>query len=152
MGWSSLISVGVLVHVFCPAWADEPAPSLSVDLRDEYLAGEPLLVTIEARNETGSSLSFPDISSRPWLVKFEFDLASGQKQTRSTTAPETDHGRMVKIPPRGVRKTLIEVPSGAAIKPGEHAQQVCEWQVPNKTHAIPIQYRIVKQKIAYFLT
>jgi hypothetical protein len=89
---------------------------VSADLRDEYVAGFPALVSIVVRNETSAPLTFPDLSARPHLVRFAYDLSS-KKSERYNTAPETDPGTTWTIPPRAQRRVLLEIPSSGAMKP-----------------------------------
>lgn len=103
-----------------PATAESvQGPTLHADLRTEYLAGSPLLVTIEARNETAAPITLPDLSVRHDLVRFELRTPSGEMQTRRTLVE--DPGEKVwSIPPRGKREVLLEIPSASTLKPGDY--------------------------------
>ena len=46
---------------------------VEADLRPAYLQGQPLLITLRARSASGSPASFPDLTRRPHLVKFELE-------------------------------------------------------------------------------
>ena len=106
-----------------PPASEVAAPSLDVsaDLRDEYLAGERILVTIGVRNLGASPTDFPDLASRPWLVRFLFNQDKGQSQARYTTPPSSDPGGTWSLAPRGQRRTTLLIPSGAAMRPGTYA-------------------------------
>ena len=120
-----------------PALAEDPAltaassPALAasssvtgatveVDLREEYLAGDKILVRVTLRNTGTAPLTVPDLSARPWLVTFRLVTPGSQRQERRTKPPELDPGKTVVIAPRSSRQTLLEVPSGAALKAGSY--------------------------------
>lgn len=90
---------------------------LSADLREDYVAGFPLLVTITVRNDTAAPLSFPDLAARPWLVRF---FVKNEKYTweRYTTPPAADPGTAWTIAPRAQRQVTLEIPSTANLDPG----------------------------------
>jgi hypothetical protein len=88
------------------------------DLREEYLTGFPVLVSITVSNPGTTPVTFPDLSARPWLVRFKLD-AAGRKTERYTTPPERDDGRTWTIPARGQRRVLLEMPSSSAFPAGE---------------------------------
>jgi hypothetical protein len=88
------------------------------DLRDEYLKGQQILVEITVQNPTSAPLFFPDLTNRPYLVHFEItDAATGKTQIRNTTAPVEDSDKRWTINPRGQRKVVLEIPSGADLRP-----------------------------------
>ena len=89
--------------------------AISADLRAEYLRGFPLLITITVKNEGSTPLSFPDLSSRPYLVRFQLVDKDGKKQTRFTTPPEKDTDQRWELAPRGRRQVLLEIPSSGAL-------------------------------------
>lgn len=98
---------------------------VSADLRGEYLLGQPIVITITARNTSTASANFPNLSSRPWLVRFKLEAAdnhgsNSQAQTRFTTPPETDPMGHWSIPPRGMRTVDIEIPSGNGLSRGDY--------------------------------
>ncbi|MFT5682546.1 MAG: hypothetical protein ACI8RZ_003464 [Myxococcota bacterium] len=111
----------LLLLLAAPPAAAEPTPgaTLSADLRAEYLAGSPLLVTIEARNDTAATITLPDLSVRHDLVRFELRTPSGEMQTRRTLV-ESPVEKEWSIPPRGKREVLLEIPSASTLKPGEY--------------------------------
>lgn len=102
------------------AAAPAPEVALSADLRDEYLAGQPILVNLALSNPSAGALPAPDLTRRPWLVRFLFVKPNGTKQVRFTSPPAQDPGGTVSIPARGQRRTLLEVPSGGALQPGDY--------------------------------
>lgn len=111
----------LLLLLSAPPAAAEPAQgaTLSADLRAEYLAGSPLLVTIEARNDTAAPITLPDLSARHDLVRFELRTPSGEMQTRRTLV-ESPVEKEWLIPPRGMREVLLEIPSASTLKPGDY--------------------------------
>ncbi len=102
------------------AAAQTAGPTLSADIRAEYLTGTPILVTIEARNETDSTVTMPDLAARHDLVRFELKTPSGQLQKRSTEVGDTAAEKSWQIPPRGAREVLLEVPSSDSLSPGDY--------------------------------
>jgi hypothetical protein len=110
----------ILLLAASPADAEPiSGATLSADLRAEYLAGSPLLVTIEARNETDQTITVPDLSVRHDLIRFEIRTPSGETQTRRTLV-ENPVDKKWSIPPRGKREVLLEVPSASTLKPGDY--------------------------------
>jgi len=111
----------LLLLLASPPAGAEPTSgaTLSADLRAEYLAGSPMLVTIEARNETSQTITVPDLSVRHDLIRFELRTPSGELQTRRTLV-ENPVDKQWSIPPRGKREVLLEIPSASTLKPGEY--------------------------------
>jgi len=90
---------------------------VSADLREEYLAGFPLLVTVTVRNDTDKPLKFPDLSARPHLVRFTMKNGTTRWE-RYSTPPTTDPPTMWTISPRAQRKVTLEIPSSSGLDPG----------------------------------
>ena len=112
-----------------PEVTDDPAtaapalrPTVTTDLRSEYLTGAPVLVRFEIANGTQQVLSFADLAARPWLVRFELTGPDGKSIQRFNTPPEVDLPRSWELGPRGRRQVLLQIPSSAGLAPGE-------WQV-----------------------
>ncbi|MDP6931295.1 MAG: hypothetical protein QGG40_00195 [Myxococcota bacterium] len=99
-----------------PASADTMV--LEADLRKEYLAGSPVVMSLTLANDGTRPVLVPDLSSRPWMVRFNFEWSNGKSQSRFTTPPSQDPGSTVTIPPRGRRRTTLEVPSGSTLAEG----------------------------------
>ncbi len=126
----------LLVLLCLPAapLAQEPPPAqaaplaaspFSADLQAEYLAGTPIVIPITANNpDEAASRVVADLARRPWLVHFILTDAEGRTQRRHTTPPETDDGGTLRLPPRGQRRVLLEIPSGGALKAGEYTLTV----------------------------
>ncbi len=93
-------------------------------LRGEYLAGHPVLVPIRLWNAGTDIQTAPDLERRPWLVSFTFKPGDGQLERRRTTPPASDPGQTIRLSPRSQRRTLMEVPLGNSLKPGEYNLQV----------------------------
>lgn len=96
------------------------ALSLSADLRAEYLLGDPILVRLAVSNSSAEAQSFPDLSRRPWLVRFDLSYPDGKKQSWFTTPPEQDPGQSWSVPARGQKRTLLEIPSSGRLKAGDY--------------------------------
>lgn len=107
-----------------PVAATAPAAAsglqVSADLRDEYLQGQPVLVMVTLTNNGDAPLTVPDLTARPWRVKFRFTLPSGQAQNRFSTPPAQEPTATWTIPARGQKRVLLEVPSGAGLKSGAY--------------------------------
>lgn len=95
-------------------------PGLSADLRGAYLAGQPMLVRLTVENAASETLSFPDLSLRPWLVYFEIVDAKGKKATYHNTAPAKDTGTLWQLPSRARKQVLMDIPQSATLKPGSY--------------------------------
>ena len=116
--------LSLLLLAAAPATAQQPAaaaaaPTLRSDLRAEYLAGEALLVRLEARNDTAQTVTMPDLSVRHDLVRFEMKFPSGQTQNRNSRVDEPTP-KQWSIPPRGAKEVLLELPAGSTLRPGEY--------------------------------
>lgn len=90
---------------------------VSADLRDEYVAGFPMLVEVVVRNEGDAPKTFPDLSARPHLVHFLFQREN-RRTDRYNTPPAVDPGTTWTISPRGSRRVLLEIPASAGLDPG----------------------------------
>lgn len=100
--------------------APTQAIAVSADLRDEYLSGEDLLVLVTLSNTSASPVTVPDLTARPWRVKFRLTLPSGAVQNRFSTPPADEPRTTWTIPPRSQKRVLLEVPSGSALQPGAY--------------------------------
>ncbi|HJN77591.1 MAG TPA: hypothetical protein QGF58_26970 [Myxococcota bacterium] len=104
------------------AFAEEAPVGLEVhtDVRDSYVAGEPVLVRFTISNPTGDKASFADLANRPHLVRFDLVGPGGKKQTWFNTPPPEDTGQRWEIVSRGQRKVLLQIPSSQRLKPGRY--------------------------------
>jgi hypothetical protein len=93
---------------------------LSADLREEYLAGFPLLVDLTVSNRGATPLAFPDLGARPHLVHFTVGGPKGRSE-RHTTAPAVEPASTWNVPPGASRHVLLEVPSSAAFPAGSYS-------------------------------
>lgn len=98
---------------------DSAPPTLSADLRAEYLAGEKLLVQLRAQNDSAQPVTVPDLAVRHDLVRFELQKAGGVVDTRRSLVDDPTP-RTWQIPPRGAREVLLELPSSSTLRPGEY--------------------------------
>ncbi len=108
---------------------------VSADIRAEYLAGFTMFVSIAVENPGDQELTFPDLSARPWLAHFLF-AAKGMKQDRANTPPAADGGAVWRVPARGRRTVLLEVPLSATVDAGSWTFGV-EIRDPAGTVALP---------------
>lgn len=92
--------------------------TLSVDLRDEYVTGFPILVTVTVRNDTTAPLTFPDLAARPHLVRFNMKKGT-VKWERFTTPPAADPPTVWTLSPRTQRQVTLEIPSSGGLDPGQ---------------------------------
>jgi hypothetical protein len=97
---------------------------VSANLRDEYLAGLPILVELRVGNTGAAALTTPDLNARPHLVHFLLTSPNGKKSERYTTPPAFDTGGDWTIAPRAERAVLLEIPSSAALEPGNWQLEV----------------------------
>lgn len=100
--------------------ATTPAVTVSADLRDEYLAGEDVLVQVTLSNAGAGPVTVPDLTARPWRVKFRLTMPSGAAQNRFSTPPAEEPTTSWTIPARGQKRVLLEVPSGSALQAGSY--------------------------------
>lgn len=131
-----------------PPSATAPAAGLSVsaDLRDEYLAGQDLLVLINLVNGGSSPVTVPDLTARPWRVKFRFTLPSGQVQNRFNTPPAQEPTASWTIPARGQKRVLLAVPSGEGLKEGSYTLAI-EVDLGDRKETLPARpIRLVQAK------
>jgi hypothetical protein len=91
---------------------------VSADLRAEYVAGFPLLVTVTVRNDTSAPLTFPDLSARPHLVHFHMKK-DAVRWERYTTPPTVEPTNVWTIQPRAQRKVILEIPSSGGLDAGQ---------------------------------
>jgi len=116
LGWIALTTLNPVAHA-----ETATAAEVSTDVRQAYVAGEPILVRITVANPTSEPVAFADLASRPHLVRFDLVGEDGKKQTWFNTPPKQDTGERWDIVPRGQRKVLLEVPSSQRLAPGRYA-------------------------------
>ncbi len=112
-----LVPVTVRAEAALPGLA---GVGIQAELRAEYVRGVPMLVPIVVSNQSDQTVRAPDLAERPWLLRFEFVLPDGRKLRYATTPPDSDGGRMVTLPVRGQRRTLVEIPGAAGIAAGSY--------------------------------
>lgn len=101
-----------------------PGARVEAELRDEYVQGVPMLVPLTISNAGEAPVEVPDLSARPWLVRFDMVLPDGRQVRRSTTAPELDGGKTVLLARQGKRRTLLEVPGAESSPVGRYEMVV----------------------------
>ena len=114
--WLGLSLVGTAFAADPPGTADVVA---TATLRGEYLQGQQMIVPILIDNKGTAPQAFPDIGSRPWLVKFVL-VRDGKTVERFNTPPATDTGATWGLAPGSHRETLLELPSGGALGAGKY--------------------------------
>lgn len=98
------------------------APSgvtFSVVLRDEYIAGFPILVEVTASNETSEPKVTPDLDARHHLVHFKLTDSRGRESERYNTPPQFDTGGDWTLAPKARRSVLLEIPSSPGFAIGD---------------------------------
>lgn len=118
----ALCAAPTLAAPAAPAPVEAPASAgvvVAADLRQDYVAGFPMLVRVTVRNDGDAPATFPDLASRPWLVRFLVEGPGGQKSERYTTPPQIDSAATWTLAPRAYRTVLLEIPSSAAFAPGD---------------------------------
>ena len=109
-----------------PTTKASPGPALEYEarVRPEYLAGQPITVPVRIWNSSTTTLTAPDLERRPWLVEFTFKVGDGELERRRTTPPDSDPGQTIRLAPRSQRRTLLQLPLGHTLSPGEYDLQV----------------------------
>jgi hypothetical protein len=125
--------------------ADAAVPRVDVvaDLRAEYIQGEPILVRLTASNPAQQTQEFADLASRPHLVKFELVDPQGKKQVWYSTPPDQDDGRTWKLPVRGNRTVLLQIPQSQRLKAGTYTLTV---KIDGHGDLAPTTLRLAKAK------
>ena|GEM_PF-5492465 len=98
----------------------ESGLQVTAELSPELLAGHKISIAFFVRNVTQKSLSFPDLSARPHLVRFLLTDANGKRQERFNTPPTQETTDRWTIPPRSQRKVQLLLPSGGALNAGDY--------------------------------
>ncbi|MBN1335695.1 MAG: hypothetical protein JXB39_07015 [Deltaproteobacteria bacterium] len=102
-----------------PALLQAPTASglvIRADVQREQLMGRPILVSVTARNPTQASQTFPDLATRPHLVRFDISVGGGRPQSRYTTPPAQDADVRWTLNPGGERRALLEIPTSSGFK------------------------------------
>ena len=94
--------------------------AITHDLRGEYLRGESIVVRVVLENRGATPMIVPDLSKRPWLVRFGVERPSGEREVRYTTPPPEDRPETWTLQPMGKREVLLEIPSSGAFTAGLH--------------------------------
>ncbi len=91
---------------------------VSANLREEYVTGFSMLVTLTVRNDGAAPLTFPDLAVRPHLVRFSMKKGP-YKWERFTTPPATEPATEWTIAPRAQRQVTLEIPNSASLDAGD---------------------------------
>jgi hypothetical protein len=126
--WSVLVAVALAAAPPAPgsgpgtAVATQPEPAapfaLGTDLRDEYLAGQAIVVRLSVENIGKEPRPFADLAQRPHLVRFDLVSPAGKKTARFSTPPEVDSAAAWTLAPGSKREVMVEIPGAAALEPG----------------------------------
>ena len=110
--WSTLLSM---------SWA---APQVQVLAHERAVVGQPIQVLIRVENLDPEPTSHPDISNRPWLVRFETIDPSGVRRQLFSTAPEQDSALTWTLQQGHRREALFEIPSSGTWSTGDASVSV----------------------------
>ena len=106
--------MGVWLLAFT-AWA---SPMPTVTMHDQWLTGRPLTLSIRYHNATDEPLAVPDLSNRPWLVKFDTIDPEGVRRTVHSTEPASDANRPLVLKSGETRISRFEIPTSQTWAPG----------------------------------
>ena len=84
---------------------------VSASVHSRAVRGQSVRIMIEVRNPTSEPLSFPDLTNRPWLVRFETVDPDGIRRTLFSTPPDVDTEQRWMLAPNGRRRAQFEVPT-----------------------------------------
>ena len=90
------------------AWAS-PVPT--VTMHDQWLVGRTLALSIRYHNATDAPITVPDLSNRPWLVRFDTIDPEGVQRTVHSTAPASDTDRPIVLKSGETRISRFEIPT-----------------------------------------
>ncbi len=124
------------VHIARLSHQADDGPAIITDLHQEYPQSFPILVAMWVNNPGDTPILFPDLASRPHLVRFELRSSSGRHQFRSTTPPEQDKDLTWTIEPRGTRQLIMEIPGSSRLEPGSYQLSI-HIQCQGKTYDLP---------------
>ena len=91
---------------------------VSLDLREQYLANEPIIIQITVQNIGKTEIDVPDLGAQPWRTSFYLHHENGNKQKRNNTKNQKTN--RWKIPPRSARSVQLEIPSSAGLSTGKY--------------------------------
>ncbi len=92
---------------------------VSATVRPEALAGFPVVVELNIKNDTTATQAFPDLAARPHLVRFSIVGPRG-KSERYNTPPAFDVATAWTLPARSERSVLLEIPSSDGFPAGDY--------------------------------
>ena len=92
---------------------------VSATVRPEALAGFPVVVALNIKNDTTATQAFPDLAARPHLVRFSIVGPRG-KSERYNTPPAFDVATAWTLPARSERSVLLEIPSSDGFPAGDY--------------------------------
>ncbi len=110
----------ILFQMLSISWGS--STELKINLRDAYLAGEPIVIEITAQNNSDDVVDIPDLGHETWRSSFTISGSKLPLQKRKNSIKDTQS--RWKIPPRGARKTQLALPGGKALSPGKYSLSV----------------------------
>jgi len=93
---------------------------VSATVRPEALAGFPVVVALNVKNDASATQSFPDLAARPHLVRFSIVGPRG-KSERYNTPPAFDVATAWTLTPHSERNVLLEIPSSDGFPAGDYS-------------------------------
>ena len=82
------------------------------------VVGNSIQVKIVVSNAGTETVEFPDLSNRPWRVRFNTTDPKGQRRQLFATPPAEDNGPLWSIAPGERREALFDVPTSGSWGPG----------------------------------
>ncbi len=92
---------------------------VSATVRPEALAGFPVVVSLNVKNDSSTTQAFPDLAARPHLVRFSIVGPRG-KSERYNTPPAFDVATAWTLPAHSERNVLLEIPSSDGFPAGDY--------------------------------
>ena len=97
---------------------------VSASVHGRAVRGQSIRVMIEVRNPTSEPLSFPDLTNRPWLVRFETVDPEGTRRTLFSTHPDVDTRQRWTLAPNGRRRAHFDIPTSSTWSLGSASLRV----------------------------
>ena len=97
---------------------------VSASVHGRAVRGQSIRVMIQVSNPTTEPLSFPDLTNRPWLVRFETVDPEGTRRTLFSTPPDVDTKQRWTLAPNGRRRAHFDVPTSSTWSLGSASLRV----------------------------
>jgi hypothetical protein len=109
--------VGLLTGLLLSQLTWAATPEISVQMRPVQFTGSPLIVDLALHNASKTSITIPDLSVRPDLVRFELRLA-GRRERRFNSPSAAAQDATWTLHPGDQRELRLEVPGSGALPAG----------------------------------